>query len=130
MDHELSAQERELLAADDRREARFGYWASAVVALALAGGAILLWQAATSMRYGVWPKVTLADAMAVVGIETGADAGHGAQTIAWVLGWPLWVVLMALAVAGAVVLMRHDHRPVPDALRKARMKRERQGHPP
>lgn len=130
MDDELSAEERELLAADDRSEARFGCWASAVAALVLAAGTILLFQALLSMRYGVWPKLSLADGLSFVGIEPGPVDARGAQgVIAWVLQWPLWVVLLVLAVAGILVLTRHDRRPVSDALRTARMKQARRAEP-
>lgn len=127
MDEELSAEERELLAADDRREARFGYGAGAVVALVLAAGAIFLTQVVMSIRYGTWPQLTLADGLALVGVEAGPAPQ---KLIAWILAWPVWVVLLALAVAGVLVVTRHDRQPVPDALRAARMKRARQPEPP
>ena len=131
MDDELSAEERELLTADDRSDEHFGYGAATVVALALAAGVTLLTQTVLSIRYGVWPRVTLADGLSFVGIDPGPVARSGAdKIIAWLLAWPLWVILFVLALAGVVLVTRHDRRPVSDALRVARTKRARQPSPP
>ncbi|MDQ2763242.1 MAG: hypothetical protein M3Y22_07030 [Pseudomonadota bacterium] len=124
MGDELSATEKRLLAADDRKLASTGKWLAVIFGFIGASVIIVLVQSIIWLKSGVWPSFTMREGFGWLGVPVPAVSWKGAQQIIqYAISCPVAGASFAIGIALIFVFTRNDRRPVPDELRTARQKR-------
>lgn len=124
MEPELTPLEKQLLEAEDRSMALFGFWIAGISGLALSAVGIVLVQSFLWLRDGIWQPFSVREAISWSGTALPSTSWRGAQKVLeWLLNCPVSGVLVALALLLVFWITKDDHKETPDALRTARGKR-------
>jgi hypothetical protein len=92
----------------------------------IASVGIVLWHAITWLRTGEWPSLSLEYALGWLGVDQPqVDWVGGQRIIDWISGSSVAGFLFVVSLAVIFAFTRNDKKPVPKALRDARMKRAR-----
>lgn len=129
MDDKLSRREERILAEADQREASSetrGQVLSALIWVSFVGsGAVLLIQAAKWLKSGEWSSYTLS----TLGVEQSNTSWIGLnKALQFILDLPVALDLLIAGFVFIYIFTRDEHKPIPEELRTARMKRARLKH--
>jgi hypothetical protein len=123
---ELTPEEQQLLAADQRADKMVGLYGCGIIACLFAAVAVIALQCLLWLKIGDWPSWSLQTALRAAGIAPGEFSWVGLQRVfGWLLALPVSLVLIICGCAISLWATLDDNKPVPEALRSARMKQAR-----